>query len=840
MRAGAFGLGAIAILVPMLVSACGGGGSPAEPPPQQSGGVASVAVTPAADTAASIDETVDFKAIAKDASGNTIGNVAFSWSSTVPAVASVSTTGLATAKVNGTTRIVASAAGKADTAVLVVKQKTASVAVSPDSATLSQVGDTVRFTATAFDANSHEVEGAEFLWAVSDTTFATVDGSGLVTARQAGRVEVTATAAGRTGTAALSVESSASPQIQSVSPSPLQEGQSATITGENFKASPAENTVFVDGVQATVTSASATTLQIKVPQYDCLPARDAVVVVQTASGAAESLTAVTPADAAVSLAVGEHTLITDPANFCLQFPETATSERYVVGVQSVSDVASALTPVTITAEAADGGGAALVAPLSLAVKPSLHRAGQEIVLPAWLEGQRRAEARLRQWERTRLDPGASTLARRGQRVSPPAFASVSGSAAVGDTVELRVPDVEASDICASFIPVTATVQAIGTRAIIVADTSNPANGFTQADYQDFSDQLDAQIFATDVAYFGDPGDIDGNGRIVILFTKEVNVFGQLLGFVFGGDLFPRSVCASSDEGELYYGRAPDPTGIHGTPVSRTEELRSAPNTMAHELVHLIQFGRRFATGTGFMESRLAEAQATLGEEVVGHVVTGRAPYQNYGFDVAFNTSSADEVDWYVAGWSDVLLYFGFKNSTERVTGAPEACGWWLEDPSPCLGRPLWYGVGWSFLRWVSDLYGPSYPGGEQGIQQDIVAGPATGPEVVADVVGVPLDSLLARWSAALYVDDRIGSADPALTFTSWNLFDFEQNTVSTAHLEPLEVPFADWTAAGDIRSSSAGYLALDGVGRPASAVRVRGAGESTLPSFMQVWIVRMR
>ena len=79
-----------------------------------------------------------------------------------------------------------------------------------------------------------------------------------------------------------------------------------------------------------------------------------------------------------------------------------------------------------------------------------------------------------------------------------------------------------------------------------------------------------------------------------------------------------------------------------------------------------------------------------------------------------------------------------------------------------------------------------------------------------------------------------------LTIPSWNLHDVEEGTVETAHLQPFEAGFADWTAVGEIRASSTGYLAVEGAGRPATALRVRGSAGGTLPPGMQIWIVRLR
>lgn len=845
MRARVFGPALCSSLV--LLAGCGGSSptspSGGNPPPSQS--IAAVHIQPSADTAVSLGESISFSAAATDASGQNVSGATFSWASTSPAVATVSSSGQATTKANGTTRIVASASGKADTATLLVRQVVAAVQVQPDSASLVGAGDTARFSASARDANAQVVTGATLTWSVSDTTVASVDSAGLVTARTAGRVSVVARATdvGVADSAALRVTSLAAPQIQSVSPTPLRAGQSATITGQNFAAA-AGDTVTIDGLPASVSSASATSLQVQVPTYDCLPARTVAVRVSTAGGAAELQSSLDPAQSTLSLGVGQQAVITDPASFCIQFPPSSSNERYIVGVQSLDSVASSLTPVSITAEAANGSGAADVATLSLA--PQTQRlAGGGSAIPRQNTdlGQRRADAILRQWERTHLDPAASIPARGGSS-GPRPLLSISGSASAGDTVQLRVPTLGSANLCTTYTPITAVVQAIGTRAIIVADTANPANGFTQADYQGLSDALDNKIFATDVSYFGQPTDMDGNGHIVIAFTAAVNNIdpaitgGTVGGFVWGGDFFSRSSCPASDEGEVYYGRVPDPTGIYYQASTRSQELANAESTMAHELVHLLQNSYRMPAGLPFMNSSMAEAQAVLGEEVVGHAVTGRQPYQNYGYAVAFNTAGTDSISWYAGEAMDLFYYFGFKNSTTRIDGAPEQCGWWQQDPSPCTDRPLWYGIGWSFLRWLSDRYGPAYPGGEQGLQQAIIKDPGTGPQIASDVVGVPLSTLMAEWSAALYVDDRVPGADPALTFSSWNLYDFEQNTVATAHLQPLEAPFGDWTASGDVRASSTGYLAISGLSHLATAVKVRGSGGGLLPSGMQIWIVR--
>ena len=96
-----------------------------------------------------------------------------SWSSADTTVATVDSTGLATAIAGGATTIAATAGEVSGAAVVKVMQSAGSVVVSPSADTVA-LGDTLRLTAEAFDANGHAVDGAEFRWASSDGAVARV------------------------------------------------------------------------------------------------------------------------------------------------------------------------------------------------------------------------------------------------------------------------------------------------------------------------------------------------------------------------------------------------------------------------------------------------------------------------------------------------------------------------------------------------------------------------------------------------------------------------------------------------------------------------------------------
>ena len=80
------------------------------------------------------------------------------------------------------------------------------ITISPGSATLQSLGETVRLAATVQDQNGQTMSGATVAWASGDPSVATVDPSGLVTAVANGTASVTATAGSVSASAAVTVE----------------------------------------------------------------------------------------------------------------------------------------------------------------------------------------------------------------------------------------------------------------------------------------------------------------------------------------------------------------------------------------------------------------------------------------------------------------------------------------------------------------------------------------------------------------------------------------------------------------------------------------------------------
>jgi hypothetical protein len=167
----------------------------------------SIVVTP--DSAMiSLGGSVRFTASVRDAVDNVVAGAVPTWSSSRTDVATVSDSGVATAVGAGRAFIVARFGTLADSSTVIVSEPgpgSPSIVVTPPVATLTALGDGQQFSAVAINAQGAIVPGVTFQWGSSNTTVATVNGSGMAIAAGAGTTTITATANGVTGSASLTV-----------------------------------------------------------------------------------------------------------------------------------------------------------------------------------------------------------------------------------------------------------------------------------------------------------------------------------------------------------------------------------------------------------------------------------------------------------------------------------------------------------------------------------------------------------------------------------------------------------------------------------------------------------
>jgi len=391
--------------------------------------------------------------------------------------------------------------------------------------------------------------------------------------------------------------------------------------------------------------------------------------------------------------------------------------------------------------------------------------------------QEAVENRVRSFERTRLVmrtpsgplgiPGLS--ARRSAQVSQ---ASVP---AVGDVINVKIPDASTNDLCNNFISTQAVVASVSRRAILMVDTLDgpPQVLFTQPQMDSITQEFDTITFPTDSSYFNNPTDVDGNSHIIMLFSGQINKLtppnttgGFVGGFFFAGDFFPTvgnaqaQGCAQSNGAEIFYLLSPDPTGRFGNVRSTSSVRQGTRGTIAHEFQHMINAGNRFQNPlvSNFESTWLDEALAHFAEDAVGRVQRGFGDLQTLAFADLVPCSSP------CSQRNDFNAFF-FQNLA-RLT-------YWMDKPdqfSPTSAMAdtslATRGAAWAIVRYAADNYSNALP---RTFTRALVAGPDTGVKNFAAATKSPIDTVVKGWLVSMYADHLgITGLDGKYQYRSYN------------------------------------------------------------------------
>jgi hypothetical protein len=344
-----------------------------------------------------------------------------------------------------------------------------------------------------------------------------------------------------------------------------------------------------------------------------------------------------------------------------------------------------------------------------------------------------------------------------------ALATIPSNPAIGSLVTLNAQGIFS---CTQAKPRVARVAAVSGTAIVVADTMNPANGFTDAEYAGFATMFDTLINPLDVANFGQPTDIDQNGKIIIFFTKEVNALtpkgstgGVVGGFFFERDLFPLTDtqllpgCATSNFAEMFYMLVPDSTGIYSIPETKSYVNRVTPGTLAHEYQHLINAGRRMYVNNAnvFEDTWLNEGLSHIAEELLFYRVSGLTPRSNIGVAQLNSQALVNAFNQYQIDNTVRFEVFIGKPSQTSVYGGNDS----LETR----------GATWNLLRYLTD----HATGTETSTWQALVNSTTNGQANLARVFGPDYLSMIRNWAVSVFSDDVAGVTDARFLEQSWNM-----------------------------------------------------------------------
>ena len=187
----------------LCLAACG-----SDEPTQPVGPVDRVVMTPGVDTLVSLGETMQLFATPVDSNNQAITGKDPTWSSSDETVITVSTSGFATAIVNGDATITAVIDGVSGTSSLTVEQRADSIEVTPDTVRI-QSGNMQQFSAAAWDALGNPISSVPFSWMSAKLGVATVDqATGLaegVLASGEDTTDIIASSSDATGTGVLIV-----------------------------------------------------------------------------------------------------------------------------------------------------------------------------------------------------------------------------------------------------------------------------------------------------------------------------------------------------------------------------------------------------------------------------------------------------------------------------------------------------------------------------------------------------------------------------------------------------------------------------------------------------------
>lgn len=183
--------------------------------------------------------------------------------------------------------------------------------------------------------------------------------------------------------------------------------------------------------------------------------------------------------------------------------------------------------------------------------------------------------------------------------------------------------------------ISATLRYKGSRAMVWVKGS----GFSTNQAAQLGQSFDSTIYPLDVNLFGNPSDVDGNGRINILCYAINDGQGTDGGFASGYfDPDDLTGASQANHAEVLY--------VDTSQVTDGNPLSGMETTLAHEFQHLINFNQRVLVDKhNEMVTWLNEGLAMAAEQAYsGHVLQDRIDYYNLDSEIARGLS--------LTQWSD--------------------------------------------------------------------------------------------------------------------------------------------------------------------------------------------
>lgn len=387
---------------------------------------------------------------------------------------------------------------------------------------------------------------------------------------------------------------------------------------------------------------------------------------------------------------------------------------------------------------------------------------------------------LRTRARRMLSSGAWRPTKSVTAASTARAADISAVPVVGTT---RGFSVLKSDDGSAFAKVTARLAYAGSNVLVYLDTLAPANGFTAAQLQAFGTLFDQTLYPIDTASFGQPSDVDQNGRVIMLMSPVVNALtsntqcatsGYVAGFFEEEDLGGDSGDPNSNHGEMFYSIAPDPNGTVSCAHTAADVGFSVPSTFLHELQHLISFSQHVVIHGGAPEDGWLDEGLSIVAEELGSVY-----YEQKCPGTACRTNPSQVFPDSSQGFVSDFLYDSYQYALLPDTAS-------VTLHSDADDGFSWRGGDWLLMRWLGDQFGSS-------IYKKMNQSTNIGIPNIEAAAGKAFPVLFSDFGLALVTDSLPGyprtTAAPADRFVSRNLRQLWNRLYTTSGGE-TDIPYA--------------------------------------------------
>lgn len=620
------------------------------------------------------------------------------------------------------------------------------------------VGQTANASVDGLDQNGKPIATGTVTWSTGSTAIATVNANGAVTGVAPGQTQLTASAGGKQAQTTFTV---APVPVASVTVAPttasLGVGDTQQLTATTFDAS--NNNL---GRPVTWSSGDPSRATVSAAGLVTAVAQGVAIVTATSEGKSGSAQiTVTPAQStcnsgnALQLSVGTIRVLSAAEKASLCLGGGASASEYALIPFNNTNVAASTTSFRVTATNTStivAGQLASVQPSRSMVLGAMSAAAKATDSYEWAFRKRERQQLASVFKSAQRTRGITT-----RQLSPAFLTGIPANPTVGSIVNIN-PTLT-GNLCSDPKQLHgAVVVAVLPHTIVLSDTLSPAGGYTSAEMTAFGQQFDTLGYALDVQNFGAETDIDGNGRVAILFTPGVNVIpgppgGYVAGLFATRDLIPATQCASSNEGEMFYMPVPDPNRtINGNYAVKADLAQGNLAVLVHEFQHLINAGRRLYVNnaSSLEEVWLNEGLSHIAEELLYYRISGNAPRAN--IDLPLVQSSQAQVN--------AFNEYEFQNLARLTTymKAPET-----NSPFGQTDLLEMRGAIWQLLRYSADKKGGVEQNTWSALVNSTTSGQTNFNAVMGDIIALSRD-----WAVAQFMDDAGLGAASNYTHPSWN------------------------------------------------------------------------